>query len=704
MTIAIRGSARGLRHSRRRQVEKNVSFSADCCQKARLMCGIAGFVGGKWSGRAQAAATLARMGRTIRHRGPDHSDVWIDEEARAAFVHNRLSILDLSAAGNQPMASHSGRYVIVYNGEIYNHQQIRAELTEAGIAPNWNGHSDTETLLAAIDAWGIRGAVERSTGMFAFALWDKAEWTLTLARDRLGEKPLYYGRQEPGAPFFFASELKAIAAHPRFRPEIERQALTLLLRYNYIPAPFSIYRGMWKLLPGTLLTLRAGDPEPVIEQYWSGATAAEAGVEDPLRLGDEEAIDELERRLEGAIARQMIADVPLGAFLSGGVDSSTVVALMQKLSPRPVKTFTIGFHEAGFNEAEHAKAVARHLGTDHTELYVTAAEARAVIPKLPQIYDEPFADSSQVPTHLVSALAREHVKVSLSGDGGDELFGGYNRYLLTSELWGKISGIPRPLRAAAARAMTVVPPSAWTRFGDVAGGMLPRLARVNRLGDKVHKGAPLLQSESVADLYGGMLSLWRDPAAVVIGATEPPSQATGLAPPLRALGGIERMMALDLVGYLPDDILVKVDRAAMAVSLETRVPFLDHDVVEFAWRLPFGLKIRDGDTKWILRQLLYRHVPKALIDRPKMGFGVPIGDWLRGPLRDWAEALLDERRLRSEGFFRPEPVRRTWETHLSGRMDEQYRLWGVLMFQSWLEANGEGLARTADPLPAVASA
>jgi asparagine synthase (glutamine-hydrolysing) len=363
-------------------------FSDNCCQKARLMCGIAGFVGGKWSGRAQAAAVAARMARSIDHRGPDHSGTWIDEEARVGFAHARLAIIDLSAAGNQPMASHSGRYLIVYNGEIYNHLQVREELTPAGLAPGWNGHSDTETLLAAIEAWGVRGALERSTGMFAFALWDKAERTLTLARDRLGEKPLYYGRQGPEGPFLFASELKALAAHPQFRADIDRQALTLLLRYNYIPAPFSIYRDIAKLSPGAILTLHEGAAEPAIEEYWSGAAAAEAGAADPLELSDEEAIDALERRLKAAIGRQMIADVPLGAFLSGGIDSSTVVALMQSLSPRPVKTFTIGFHEAGFNEAEHAKAVARHLGTDHTELYVTPAQAQSVIPALPQMYDE----------------------------------------------------------------------------------------------------------------------------------------------------------------------------------------------------------------------------------------------------------------------------------------------------------------------------
>jgi asparagine synthase (glutamine-hydrolysing) len=669
------------------------------------MCGVAGFLGGDWRSRGDIAAILSRMGRSIRYRGPDHSDVWIDETARVGFAHNRLAIVDLSPAGNQPMVSTSGRYVIAYNGEIYNHLAVRDELAAGALAPEWKGHSDTETLLAAVEAWGISGAVERSTSMFAFALWDKAERTLSLARDRLGEKPLYYGRQSADGPFLFASELKALTEHPQFRPEIDRSALTLLLRYNYIPAPFSIYRGIGKLLPGTILTLRQDTDEPTIEEYWSGAAVAAAGVADPLELSDAEALDQLEAKLETAIAGQMIADVPLGAFLSGGVDSSAVVALMQKLSPRPVKTFTIGFHEAAYNEAEHAKAVARHLGTDHTELYVTAAQAREVIPKLPHIYDEPFADASQIPTHLVSSLARQHVTVSLSGDGGDELFGGYNRYLLTSQLWGKISAIPKPLRAAAAHAMTVVSPAAWTRFGQAARPMLPRIAQVSLLGDKIHKGAPLLRSDSVADLYSGMVSLWREPDSIVIGAAEPRSQATGLAPPLEGLSDIERMMALDMLGYLPGDILAKVDRAAMAVSLETRVPYLDHRVVEFAWRLPFDLKIRGGETKWILRQLLYRYVPKSLIERPKMGFGVPIGDWLRGPLRDWAEALLDEGRLRSEGFFRPEPVRRMWEAHLRGTVDEQYRLWGILMFQSWLEANRASVAAVAaEPAPARAVA
>lgn len=651
------------------------------------MCGIAGFIGGNWSSSGEIRAVLSRMGRKIQHRGPDHSDLWMDEEGRAALVHNRLAIVDLSPAGNQPMHSHSGRYVIVYNGEIYNHQQIRDELSSTGKAANWSSHSDTETLLAAIEAWGVRAALEHSTGMFAFALWDKAERVLSLARDRFGEKPLYYGRPGgAGTSFLFGSELKALAEHPEFRGNVDRQALTLLLRYNYIPAPFSIYRGVAKLTPGTFLTLHSSSAEPIITEYWSGAAVAEQGVANPLTLSEDEALDGLECRLEAAIGQQMIADVPLGAFLSGGIDSSAVVALMQKLSARPVKTFTIGFHEKDYNEAEHAEAVARHLGTEHTELYVSPEQARAVIPQLPQIYDEPFADSSQIPTHLVSSLAREHVTVSLSGDGGDEIFGGYNRYLFTKELWGQISRIPKPFRSAAARGLKAVPPRTWNMLGRAAGNMLPKLARVDRLGDKLHKGAPLLRSQSAAELYSGMLSLWRDPQSVVVGAAEPPSQATGHAPSLHGLGVIERMMALDMLGYLPDDILVKVDRAAMAISLETRVPYLDHHVAEFAWQLPFEFKIRDGQTKWILRKLLDRYIPRRLIERPKMGFGIPLGTWLRGPLRDWAEALLDERRLRDEGYFRPERIRRMWEAHLHGSVDEQYRLWGVMMFQSWLEA------------------
>jgi asparagine synthase (glutamine-hydrolysing) len=629
------------------------------------------------------------MTRALTHRGPDDEGVWVDAEAGIGLGHRRLSIVDLSLAGHQPMISASGRYVITFNGEIYNHAELRAELLGQGHEVAWRGHSDTETLLAGFDAWGIKATLQRASGMFAFGVWDKQDRTLTLARDRLGEKPLYYGRQGgPKSPFLFASELKALTQHPKFQPEIDREALGLLVRYINVPAPFSIYRGIFKLLPGTMLTLRSGAEDPIIEEYWSGADVARAGISNPIADDVRTASEELERILEQAVGRQMMSDVPLGAFLSGGVDSSTVVAIMQKLSSQPVRTFTVGFNESAYNEAEHAKAVARHLGTDHTELYVTPQEAMDIIPRLPAIYDEPFADSSQIPTHLIAALARQDVTVALSGDGGDELFGGYDRYLFTAGFWHKIASIPMSLRIAAARALTMVPAAAWNSFGNAAGGLLPRSIRSRRLGDKVHKGASMLSSETLDEVYDGMLSVWRDPSDFVIGAAPESASSMNGSEQLGGLGGVERMMAQDMLGYLANDILVKVDRAAMAVSLETRVPLLDPQVVEFAWRLPLDFKIRRGKTKWLLRQVLYRHVPAGLIERPKMGFGVPLDSWLRGPLRNWAEALIDERRLREEGFFHPQVIRKAWDEHLGGRAN-QFKLWSVLMFQSWLEAKKE---------------
>ena len=638
------------------------------------------------------------MTSALTHRGPDDEGIWIDEAAGIGLGHRRLSIVDLSPAGHQPMASPSSRYVLTFNGEIYNHAELRRELAQAGHKVAWRGHSDTETLLAGFDFWGVKPTLKRATGMFAFGLWDRQERALILARDRLGEKPLYYGRQGgAGGAFLFGSELKALRQHPDFNPEIDREALSLFVRYLDVPAPLSIYRSISKLLPGTLLTLRESDAEPVIDGYWSGAEIARSGVANPTDLPPDQAIDELERILERAVGRQMMSDVPLGAFLSGGVDSSTVVAVMQKISSRPVKTFTIGVNEPGYNEAEHAKAVARHLGTDHTELYVTPKQAMDVIPRLPAMYDEPFADSSQIPTHLVAALARQHVTVSLSGDGGDEMFGGYDRYLLTKAFWDKIAAVPLPLRTAAARALTLVPAGAWNRLGDAAGGLLPASVRLGRLGDKVHKGAPMLKSQSLDALYDRMLSQWRDPRHVVIGA--PDSSATvHVADELTDLTGVERMMAQDMLGYLADDILVKVDRAAMAVSLETRVPLLDPEVVEFAWRLPLGLKIRGSTTKWILRQVLYRHVPRELIERPKMGFGIPLAAWLRGPLRDWAESLIAEPRLIAEGYFHPAPIRQSWNALLQGDSRQQFEVWAVLMFQSWLDAEGQSSGKPDVPV------
>lgn len=645
------------------------------------MCGIAGLMNLTAGGDASRAAAQSMIG-CLRHRGPDDNGVWADDGI--ALAQARLSIIDLSAAGHQPMFSACGRFVIVFNGEIYNHQDLRESLDRAGTAPRWRGHSDTETLLAALAAWGVRAALERSTGMFAFALWDRQARTLTLGRDRLGEKPLYYGWQ--GRSFLFGSELKALRAHQDFQAPVDRNALTQFMRLGYVPAPHTIHQGIFKLMPGTFAVLAqdaAPGTPPQAETYWS-AQAAAAQPQDS-GMSDEEAIATLERLLSQAVARQMVADVPLGAFLSGGIDSTTITALMQAHSARPVKTFTIGFHEAGYDEAVHAKAVAQHLGCDHTELYVNAREAMDVIPRLPQIYDEPFADVSQIPVFLVSALARRHVTVSLSGDAGDELFGGYNRYTWGASLWRRLGGMPAGLRSAGGAALQGVPPHGWDRLFSLASPLLPRALRQSAPGAKIHKLAGLAGARNPEDLYRRLISRWQEPQALVRGGTEPALTSAG---GLQAGGGSlpEQMMLLDQTGYLPDDILAKVDRAAMANSLETRVPLLDHGVVEFAWRQPLHRKIRNGEGKWLLRRVLDRHVPPALVERPKMGFAVPVDNWLRGPLRDWAEALLKEDRLESEGYLDAGLVRQTWREHLSGRRDWSHQLWTVLMFQAWLES------------------
>lgn len=658
------------------------------------MCGLVGFFQPtKVLVEEESCALAILMGNRIAHRGPDDSGVWCDVEAGIVFAHRRLSILDISPAGHQPMVSSSGRYVIAFNGEIYNHLEMRRALDasshpsshfkllsqgEKGVK-SWRGHSDTETLLAGFDAWGIEATVKQSIGMFAFAVWDKQSHTLTLGRDRLGEKPMYYGWQ--GDVFLFGSELKALKAHPAFKAGIDRGALCLLLRHNYIPAPYSIYQGIAKLNPGCLLSVSLAQPEPTIWKYWDTVAVARVGVAHPFTGTPDQAVDALELLAKDAVRQQMVADVPLGAFLSGGIDSSAVVALMQAQSSRPVKTFTIGFNEEGYNEAVHAKAVARHLGTEHTELYVTPKQAMDVILRLPGLYCEPFADSSQIPTFLVSQLAKQHVSVSLSGDAGDELFCGYNRYQLTANLWKKIALIPSPLRALAAKGITVLSPTVW----DSLTQFIPGAGRWRLLGDKLHKGAGLLSSRTVDELYLGMVSCIRNPVEWVIDGYEPATHLTERHPELDRLGAVERMMALDAISYLPDDNLVKVDRAAMGVSLESRVPFLDHRIVEFAWTLPLNYKLREGQTKWPLRQMLYRYVPRELIDRPKMGFGIPLHDWLRGPLRDWAEVLLDEARLQRECYFHPAPIRQMWVEHLSGRRNWMGPLWSVLMFQAWLE-------------------
>jgi len=648
------------------------------------MCGLAGFLPIAHFSAVAAQAIANNMAENIAHRGPDDAGVWVDVIDGIALAHRRLSILDLSPAGHQPMVSASGRYVVVFNGEIYNHLELRSKVQGvSGNEQNWRGHTDTETLLAGIEAWGLEATLKKSIGMFAIALWDRQTCMLTLARDRMGEKPLYYGWQGSGNErvFLFGSELKALKAHPAFVAEIDRGALCLLLRHSYIPAPYSIYQGIAKLEPGCLLSVSLAQTEHRIWKYWDVVEVACAGVAKPFAGAVDEAVDALELLAKDAVRQQMMADVPLGAFLSGGIDSSTVVALMQAQSSRPVKTFTIGFNEEGYNEAVHAKAVAQHLGTEHTELYVSPQQAMEVISRLPSLYCEPFADSSQIPTFLVSQLAKQYVTVSLSGDAGDELFCGYNRYQMTKSMWLKLSVVPAPLRALAAKGITSIAPNKW----DNLARLMPSAARYSLMGDKLHKGAWVLASRTVDDLYLGMVSHLRNPADWVVNGKEPPTHLSGVRPELEGLNDVERMMALDTISYLPDDILVKVDRAAMGVSLESRVPFLDYRVVEFAWSLPLEYKLRDGQTKWPLRQVLYRHVPRDLIDRTKMGFGVPLHDWLRGPLRDWAEALLDEERLRREGDFHPSPIRQIWAEHLSGKRNWMAQLWNVLMFQAWLE-------------------
>lgn len=622
------------------------------------MCGLTGFIDRKGQQSNDAMkAILSGMSNSLQHRGPDDHGDWTDERFGVALGHRRLSIVDVSNAGHQPMTSVSGRYVIVFNGEIYNHLALRGELGES----SWHGHSDTETLLAAIVGWGLKTTMEKAVGMFALALWDRETGELSLVRDRMGEKPMYFGWQ--GDTFLFGSELKALKRHPKFAGEVDRDVIPLLLRHGYIPAPHSIYKGIQKLMPGTILRLPAtAQPgsKPEAEHYWSLTGAVANGRRNPFRGDERDAVAQLEACLLQAIDLQMIADVPLGVFLSGGIDSSTVVALMQARSSRPVKTFTIGFEEQDYNEAVHAKRVARHLGTDHTELYVSPSDAMGVIPRLTSMFDEPFGDSSAIPSFLVSQLARRHVTVALSGDAGDELFCGYTRYLRAACHWETVSRIPTPARRVLGNLLAILPTDSRRRKAI----------------------AEALLAASDIDFYRVMTSQWQRPSDIVIRSSEPDQPTLAEV----AEGTLHRMMFADNVGYLPDDILAKVDRVAMAASLETRVPLLDHRVVEFAWSLPLSMKIRNGETKWILRRVLEKYLPRELSERPKMGFGVPIGPWLRGPLRDWAEDLLSEQRLTQQGFFRPKVIRAAWRDHLSTRADLRDPLWSVLMFQAWLAA------------------
>ena len=642
------------------------------------MCGIAGL----WDRHRQTAADALRadagaMTDTLIHRGPDDGDLWVDPEAGLALGHRRLSIVELSAAGAQPMVSSCGRFVISYNGEVYNGDELRPELIAAG--RRFRGRSDTEIIVEGAAVWGVAATVERLIGMFAMALWDRRERALYLVRDRLGIKPLYWA--DFAGRVLFGSELKALRAAPSWPTELDRDALAAYLRFGYVPAPHSIYRGVYKLPPGTILTMPARGP-PAISNYWSLAEVARRGQSTRFAGDEAEAADALDGLLRDAIGRRMAADVPLGAFLSGGINSSTVVALMQAQSARPVRTFSIGFRDADYDEGRNAAAVARHLGTDHTELYAAPEHALEVIPTLADMYDEPFADSSQVPTFLVSKITRGHVTVALSGDGGDELFAGYNRHLRGVTLWRALDAAPQPLRALAASGVRALSPAAWSALGM----LIPERRRPAQFGDKMHKLAGVLGREAEGSgFYRQVVSLWDDPAAVATSGSEPPGPLDDRRVRELVPDFVERMQYIDTLTYLPDDILIKLDRASMAVSLEARVPLIDHRVVAFSWSLPPALKAGNGIGKRLLRRVLYRYVPQKLVDRPKHGFAMPVDAWLRNELRDWAEHLLDARRLAADGIFRPEPIRQRWREHLSGERNWQASLWSILMFQAWKE-------------------
>ncbi len=655
------------------------------------MCGITGIFGNLR--KEEFDSSIHEMSATLNHRGPDDAGTWINEENGVAFGHQRLSIIDLSSAGHQPMVSHCGRFTTVFNGEIYNHLQLRDKLNTSANKQSWKGHSDTETLVTAFSQWGIEKTLQQLVGMFAIAVWDFKEKRLFLIRDRFGEKPLYYGWSN--GVFLFGSELKALQKYKRFSNQIDRGALSLYMKYMYVPTPYSIFRDIYKLEPGCILQIDKGTKPPTlplfapfrdqginIAQWYSISNMAQAGQKN-LITDQNDAVDLIEKTLLESVRSQLISDVPLGAFLSGGIDSSVITALMQKVCKDPVKTFTIGFEESSFNEAIYAKEVSRHLGTEHHELYVTSSDAFKVIPHLPTLYDEPFADSSQIPTYLVSKLARESVTVSLSGDAGDELFGGYNRYLWGSRVWNKVRWMPLIVRQTLGVAINKISVNTW----DSIGNSLPNSSRVSLMGDKAHRMAHRLKNvKSLDDVYHSIVTegykedgLVVNDKAALITKLDNNDIVSGI------VDSEHRMMLLDSLTYLPDDILTKVDRAAMGVSLETRIPFLDYRVAELAWRLPLDTKINNGETKWPIRQVLYKYVPKVLIERTKAGFAIPVGQWIRGPLREWAADLLNEERIRREGYFNPELVQQLWQQHLSGKYDWTPRLWAILMFQAWLD-------------------
>ena len=649
------------------------------------MCGITGFYSKNLS---TFNNVILKMNHSLNHRGPEGSKVWRDKNSGIVFGHQRLSILDLSKAGEQPMISNSGRFVITFNGEIYNHLEIRKDLNQINPNIKWKSGTDTETLLEAIELLGIKKTLIKSIGMFAFAIWDKKNRTLTLIRDRMGEKPLYYGWQGEGANkvFLFGSELKALKPHPSFKGEINRNAIALQLRHNYIPDPYSIYNNIQKLLPGNYLELKENDLKkgllPKITNYWSLTKCAIDGHKNQLPLNALEIQNNLEEQLQLSVKQQMVSDVSTGAFLSGGIDSSTIVSLMQSQSIKPIKTFTIGFRKNDFNEARYAKKIAKHLGTEHTELYFSPKKAMEVIPKLPNIHDEPFSDNSQIPSFLLSQLAKKKIKVAPSGDGGDELFCGYNRYNSTNNWSNKFNMIPKLFRNALASGIKSISQDNLNMLLN----LLPNMNEYASSGYKM-KSINALKANNLSDLYYVLSSHWQNPTDAVINSKEPGTFLTKFQPKFKDLNNYQIMMALDQITYLPNDILVKVDRTSMASSIEARVPFLDHRLIEYSWKIPHSIKFRNGKSKWILRKILQNYVPKNLTDRPKMGFGIPLNDWLRGPLRDWAENLLNEKKLSEEGFFNSKIIREKWEDYISNKNNSLYDLWNVLMFQAWRDKN-----------------